>query len=490
MTSKPLAFYARVSSLGRRSPDDLRSVKMQRAEASAAARALGYEIDPDAVFEDLDVSGASEIADRPGLSAALAGVEEGRFGGIAIAWQSRTDRSGGRILEELQARIRDADAVLVIADSPSANVFPGVEAATGYHALPQHLRAVVDRAQREDAAKRFAESRRGAIERGRKVGRAPLGYLKGRDGLEVDEQAATVVRELFRRRAAGATIGALVRFLDESGLRPPTRTRNDLNGWAHSTVRQMLANETYLGVAWHGEFRNDEAHPAIISREDFDAVRIIPGDRPLGTSTANRYLLGLARCAGCGRTLKVVYRKRADGSRVVSYYCKGTSSGGCDARALAKAEALEAIVESTLRDAFESDRRIVEAIEAEADVEDAARLLANAEAELREFALRGSALDGDLFEEAIEERKGRVEIARLALAGARSRSSALPVSGGRIVEVWDTLDGEERRRIVRAYFDRIVVRKSRRHDEPLDRRTQIVWAGNVVAEREEETASA
>jgi DNA invertase Pin-like site-specific DNA recombinase len=455
---------------------------MQRAEATAATRALGYDLDRDAAFEDLNVSGASEIADRPGLSEALAGVEGGRFGGVAIAWQSRADRGGGRILEELQARIRAAGAVLVIADAPGANVFPGVEAESGYNALPQHLRAVVDRAVREDAAKKFAESRRAAIERGRKVSRAPLGYRNGRDGLVVDERAAAVVRDLFRRRAAGATIGDLVRFLDESGLRPPSRKDESLSGWAHSTVRQMLANETYLGVAWHGDYRNEEAHPAIVSRDEFDAVRIVPGDRPLGTSTADRFLLGLARCAGCGRTLKVVRRKRADGSYAVAYYCKGTSSGGCSARAFAKAEKLEALVEDVFRDALQSDRRIVEAIEAKADVEEAARILEAAEAELREFALRGSALDGDLFEEAIGERKGRVEMARLALAEARSRSGSLPLSGGRIVDVWEALDGEERRRIARAYFDRVVVRKARTEDEPVARRTQVVWAGNVVAE--------
>jgi DNA invertase Pin-like site-specific DNA recombinase len=487
MTTKPLAFYARVSSLGRRSLEDLRSVDMQRAEATAATRALGFDVVADATFEDLDVSGATEIAERPGLSSALAAVEGGRFGGIAIAWQSRADRGGGRILEQLQARIRAANAVLVIADAPTANVFPGVEAESGYNALPQHVRAVVDRAQREDAAKKFAASRRNAIARGRKVARAPLGYRNSKDGLVIDEQAAEVVRELFRRRAAGAAIGALVRFLDKSGFAPPSRTDETLTGWAHSTVRQMLANETYLGVAEHGEFRNEEAHPAIVTRDEFDAVRIVRGDRPLGTSTVDRYLLGLARCAGCDRTLKVVRRKRVNGSYAVAYYCKGTSSGGCDARAFAKAEALEEIVESTLRDALLSDRRLIEAIEAQADVEEAARLLEAAEAELREFALRGSALDGDLFEEAIQERKGRVEMARLALAEARSRSGALPVSGGRILNAWDTFDGEERRRVTRAYFDRVVVRKARDEaDEAnLGGRTQVVWAGNVVAERDE-----
>lgn len=70
---KPLALYARVSNLGRRSLEDLRSVEMQRAEATVAVRTLGYEVDETAaVFEDLDVSGASEIAERPGLSNALA----------------------------------------------------------------------------------------------------------------------------------------------------------------------------------------------------------------------------------------------------------------------------------------------------------------------------------------------------------------------------------------------------------------------------------
>ena len=66
----------------------------------------------------------------------------------------------------------------------------------------------------------------------------------------------------------------------------------------------MLQNEAYLGVIRHGEFRKEGAHPAIVSRELFDAVPAAKTTQAVGTGrlTANRLLLGIARCAGCGRT--------------------------------------------------------------------------------------------------------------------------------------------------------------------------------------------
>ncbi len=462
---------------------------MQRAEATAAVRALGYEVDETAaVFEDLDVSGASEIAERPGLSNALAEVESGRFGGIAIAWQSRADRSGGRILEELQARIRAASAVLVIADAPSANVFPGVEAASGYLALPQHLRAVIDRAQREDAAKRFADSRRGAIERGLKVARPVLGYRSTKSGLVVERTEAAIVREAFHRKAAGESYASVARFLTEQGVRPPSR-ENDGVGWSHSTVRQMLLNETYLGVAWSGEYRNEEAHEAILTRAEFDAARVgRRAARPTGKTSHGALLVGVARCAGCGRTLRVRTRTRKDGSVVRAYYCVDAASDKCHARAYVHVDRLDAHVETFFLDALRADRRYAEAVEAEAQVVETRRLVDDAERELRAFVTTQSALDASLFTAGVEARQGRLDMARAALAEATAQTKRLGSAvGGNLVDLYETLDADSRRKVLGGYFDRVVVRRGAGR-EGLAGQAQIVWYGNVVADRPEDAA--
>jgi DNA invertase Pin-like site-specific DNA recombinase len=490
-SAQPLALYARVSQLGGRTLDDLRSVEMQRAEATAAARALGYEIDAEALFEDLDVSGVSGIADRPGLSAALAGVETGRFGGLALAWQSRADRSGGRILEELQAQIRAASAVLIIADAPSANVFPGVEAASGYLALPQHLRAVIDRAQREDATKRFAESRRGAIARGRKIGRPLLGYRQGKDGLVIDAAEAAIVREAFHRKAAGASYAAVARFLTETGLRPPSREA-DVDGWSHSTVRQMLLNETYLGVVWHGEYRNENAHEAIVTRAEFDAARVGRcAARPTGKTSDGALLVGVARCAGCGRTLRVRTRTRKDGSVVRAYYCVDAASETCADRAYVHVDKLDAHVEAFFLDALRADGRYAEAVEAEEQTVEARRLVEEAERELHAFVTTATALDAAYFSAGVEARQGRLDMARAALAEATSRTKRIGPVGGNLVDLYEGLDATARRKVLGGYLDRVVVRRGagRAGLAGLAGHVQIVWYGNVVADRPEDAVA-
>jgi hypothetical protein len=50
--------------------------------------------------------------------------------------------------------------------------------------------------------------------------------------------------------------------------------------WSHSTTRQILANEVYLGVIRHGDFRKENAHPAIVSHELFDAVQATRTTQP------------------------------------------------------------------------------------------------------------------------------------------------------------------------------------------------------------------
>src|SRR5262249_677816 len=142
----------------------------------------------------------------------------------------------------------------------------------------------------------------------------------------VRKEAAKVL-DMFKRSASGEPDSQIARRY----------------GLAHTTVRQILMNPAYIGVARSGEYSKENAHPAIVSRELWDAVQ---GRRrrtgpPPGETTQDRLLLGMARCAGCGKTLKVVRRKQANGTFVVSYYCKDAASERCQDRAYVHADDLD-----------------------------------------------------------------------------------------------------------------------------------------------------
>src|SRR4029079_14581083 len=97
------------------------------------------------------------------------------------------------------------------------------------------------------------------------------------------------------------------------------------------------------GGARAGVHRNEEAPPAMVTRDMFEGVRATPAaTRATGETTADRLLLGICRCAGCGRTLKLVRRRRADGTYVPSYYCKDVAAERCEGRAFVNADTLDA----------------------------------------------------------------------------------------------------------------------------------------------------
>src|SRR5438876_269650 len=102
------------------------------------------------------------------------------------------------------------------------------------------------------------------------------------------------------------------------------RCRAGLTG---GIVAAKLARRT-RSVARAGRYVNEHAHPAIVTQEEFEAANAARTTQPVppGETTRGRLLLGLARCAGCGRTLKVVRRPRADNTYVAAYYCKNAAS--------------------------------------------------------------------------------------------------------------------------------------------------------------------
>jgi DNA invertase Pin-like site-specific DNA recombinase len=108
--------------------------------------------------------------------------------------------------------------------------------------------------ERDRRSEDWETARRNAVGRGVPNGRVPFGYSKRPDGrLEAHDEYTAIVRDAFRRREAGEPIADIGRRY----------------GWSHSTTRQVLANEAYLGVARAGRHRNEHAHPAIITHEEF-----------------------------------------------------------------------------------------------------------------------------------------------------------------------------------------------------------------------------
>lgn len=194
---------------------------------------------------------------------------------------------------------------------------------------------------------------------------AKYGYRKDpadRHKLLIDDEAAEVVRLIYRMYLNGTGIRGIVRYLNENGIVNPStyklnhgmnfkaRTIGGSSLWSDKTVRRTLRDEMYIGNMIQGKnrkvsykdkaiiacdesewFRVEDTHEAIISPEDFDrAQRMLNSHAKASAGSGEVDLFsGLLRCADCGHALIKKVNHNTDKTYVYyrcSTHCKCKSA--------------------------------------------------------------------------------------------------------------------------------------------------------------------
>lgn len=180
-------------------------------------------------------------------------------------------------------------------------------------------------------------------------GYAPYGYKKSEDNkyvLEVDEEAAAVVRQIYEWRAEGQGYAEMYNRLNRMHIPSPTyykylkgiMTNYSKTGkaypWSKHVLYDILRNETYLGNVVQGKqlasfYLNQElkpvgkdkwivverTHEAIVSKDLFDRVQAVNESKCSAyKQNANKYNLpkvenlytGFIFCGDCGYAMKMV----------------------------------------------------------------------------------------------------------------------------------------------------------------------------------------
>ena len=139
------------------------------------------------------------------------------------------------------------------------------------------------------------------------------GFRKGADGrIEIDPEQAAVIQRIYRLYLLGETPPQIARILNDEKV-----PRDIAHPWSGQNLLRILGNERYAGdcllqksfVAETGrqvcnkgqmdKYYVREHHPAIISREDWEAAQ-----RIRETRKTKRYpLTGLLKCSRCGASL-------------------------------------------------------------------------------------------------------------------------------------------------------------------------------------------
>jgi site-specific DNA recombinase len=438
--SKRAVGVIRVSRVKGREGDSFRSPEDQRERIAKLCEANGWRLGD--VHEEMDVSGAAALEDRPGLLAAAEAVEARRAAVVVVAYFDRLMRDP-HVRDRFVDRVEAAGGEVWTADMGRTSNGTAAERFTG-GVLAQAARFV-----RDSNAEKARAAQVEAVEAGVWMSPGvPVGYVLAADRkLTPDPRLAPVVRRAFEARAGGARIEDVRSYLAEHGIK---RTR--------AGVAALLRNRAYLGELHFGELHNFEAHPMIMDRSTFERVQRV--SVPKGRQAKSDHLLarlGVLRCETCGSRMSVTtsnYRYRA-------YRC---ANDECNRRAAVAAPLVEGFVVEHVKHALAG---IEETAHADHDVQTAGAEADRAEAR---YAAAVRVLDPlDPAEvDRLREFKTERDRARDRLEEARARSDAATLAVS--VEDWDDLTRGEQRALIRAVIERVRVKPGRRPD-----RLTIAW---------------
>lgn len=214
---------------------------------------------------------------------------------------------------------------------------------------------------------------------------ALYGYKKDdsdRHKLIIDDEAAEVVRLIYKRFLNGVSILGISRQLNDEGILCPAAYKRQKGLkyshfsaaqnllWCDSSVRRILTNQMYIGnmvqkknetVSYKVHIAQgvpkdkwivvEGTHDGIISKDDFEMVQtILSRDTRVSPGTGKLTLFaGLLRCPDCGRAMQK--RTVIQPYRTYNYYVCGTyrkmHSRACT-KHMIRADVLEEAVLTTL----------------------------------------------------------------------------------------------------------------------------------------------
>ena len=214
-----------------------------------------------------------------------------------------------------------------------------------------------------DTSRKIRAVLKAKAERGERLGtRAPYGYIRNPDTkkLEVDEEAAAIVRRIFAMCAAGKGPSQIARILKKEQVLTPTMyayTKYGMNhtcldtahpyNWSDSAIANLLENEIYLGNTVNMKYSTksykdkrrvehsreeclvfENTHSALITQEVWDVVQRVRKNRrrPTKMEEQNKYS-GLVFCADCGSNM-VLHRAHTMSANYNHFTCRTYKKDG------------------------------------------------------------------------------------------------------------------------------------------------------------------
>jgi site-specific DNA recombinase len=421
--TKPLrvASYARVSSTNQvllhdSSVDTQLTLIRDRSRLEAHFRKSNGQRPWEIVAEYREEGRSGKDTDRPELHRLRGDVQAGRLDAVVVTKVDRITRS----LLDFYSLTREFEEHGVEFISLGDNI----DTSTASGRAMIKLLLVFAELERERTSERTKEKMQARKRQGLHFGgHTPIGYKPNPDdptSFLVDDESAEIVRAAFEQLLELGSIRAVVRHLNEKGLRRPTTQsrrgkKRGGNHFATQTVVRMLANRHYIAerILDDGQVVACNWKP-IVERDLFDKVQARLSqnrvEKPNGRENAEHVflLLGLLRCASCGAMMTHASANGRGGRTYFYYACtrKARTAGtGCVTKQVPAAD-VEAFVLEQLRDYTIDEAAIANAVrEANGGRDDVVKGI-DAEIERRKSALATAKSAVDRLLAMIEEGEG------------------------------------------------------------------------------------
>jgi site-specific DNA recombinase len=391
-----VAIYARKST-EQRGDDNAKSVVRQIADARAFAKLRGLPaIEDRHVYADDAVSGA-DVKNLRARARLIADVEAGRINVIIMADLSRySRRDPAEVVLELKRLDRRAKIYFYETGEQYRSGDFG-------DAVSNFVRAGSNNDYRQKIRTKTIAAMKHKAALGHVVTRPCFGYrnvpvfngtdvhgqpIRSHTTREIDPDQARIVVSIYETFAAGRGLKFIANDLNTRGVPTPTPKTGRIAGWSTSSVRAILKNPIYQGIARWNRFRqkDDDGNAILEVNPESEHVqcgneawRIVSpalveaverrfanthgfGTSSRGAASRSSYLLtGNVRCPVCGGSFigsKVAQRKGATTRPTYVYECSTFRHRGkaiCSNNLRAPADILEPAVLRLIADALKPE---------------------------------------------------------------------------------------------------------------------------------------
>jgi site-specific DNA recombinase len=248
------AIYARKSTEQNGVAEIEKSVTRQIDHAKAYARRKGWTVDESCIFVDDGISGA-EFDNRPAFLRLMNALKpKPRFQILIMSEESRLGRESIATAYALKQLVTAGVRVFFYLEDRERTLVSPTEK------IMLSLTAYTDEMEREKARQRTSD----AMIRKARAGHVTGGRVFGYDNLRIDghveriiiEKEAEVVRRIFELCAKGLGRTALAKQLNAEGAPAPRAQQGRPQGWARSSIHEVLHRDLYRGLSVSNKTRS------------------------------------------------------------------------------------------------------------------------------------------------------------------------------------------------------------------------------------------